>query len=173
MTSLRIIPLLVSTLLFGCATPLFSPESIPVAAALAKAVARDGTVMDLQARTQDRIAFLAGKTALDALLKTTNIDVAELKSALSRLPLDTIVGPGGAIILTNLNTPILIFQLATSMAFNVQSSEAAAAIALAVRDGITEGLLAVPARGNRQLEPGCQADRAAVKHWIPKRIRNI
>lgn len=127
------------TFLFGCKT-VNTPELVQFVAARAGDAARIATIVDLQAHPEHRIAFQAAKVAMDGLLRGTNYSSADFKAVLAKLPVKEFQGAQGAMVLEG---ALLVYDLVTMFAYDVQSAPALAAVMTSVRDGIS-GALSTP-----------------------------
>lgn len=127
----------------GCKTTE-NGQALKLAGVLAQEAAKQGTIYELNKNPAERPAFEAGKIALDGLLGDEDYDSAKLKAVIATLPLDIFKGSESAMYLQD--GVLLIFDVLTATAFDVNSSPAAKAVMTGVRDGIEEGLAATATR---------------------------
>jgi hypothetical protein len=130
-SSLFIIPLLL-----GCKT-LSDPAVIQFVSARAGDAARIAVGVDLESNPDHRAAFVAGVAALDGLMRSTNYSSALFSEALAQLPIEEFRGDNGALILEG---GLLVFDLVTMFAYDIESQPALLSVMTSVRNGIAAAL---------------------------------
>jgi len=146
-------------LALGCTTAQLN-TGLALAAELAGNAATYATRADLAVHPDHRGAFEAAKIALDGLLRSSDYSRASFSAALRQLPIAELRGNEGCI-----DASLIVFDVLTQLAFDVQSAPAVAKIMAAVRDGLVAGL-AIPLPDARKAEPEIKASRAAPKRFI-------
>jgi hypothetical protein len=155
--------LTICSLLFGCAS-LNSTAVLDMVASRAEGAVKLATLADLQAHPEHRLAFAAGKVAMDGFLMSTNSSSAELKRLLEKLPIKEFQGSDGAMVLEG---AMLVYDFATMFAYQAQSAPAVVKLATAVRNGL-DAALSQSVDGTRTLR-GAAAPTSPPK-LVPKKV---
>ena len=141
-----------------------NPALVEFVANRAGDAARIGVAIDLQAKPEHRVAYAAAVVALDGLLQREEYTSADFQAVLALLPIKEFQGDTGALVLQG---TVMVFDLVTMVAWDVDSVPALKSVMTQVRNGIK---IALDARITRSIEAPSDVPSKAL---VPSKVRRI